>query len=95
MSRELADDNDAMELLTQELILPIHQLMKTAVGKIKPGLDEEKISLCVSSIVGQIFHFARCPEIMQTLAGRNDHNDWLSDVRQHIIEFSLKGLEEE
>ena len=95
MSRELSDDSDAMELLQQELMLPIHQLMKSAIAIIKPEMSEEKISLCISSTTGQVFHFVRCPDMLRALAGRLDETDWLKEIRNHIINFSLNGLEQE
>ncbi len=95
VSRQLAEDDDAMELLLQEMVTPIHQLLKNAIGKIYPKMPEAKISYCISSITGQIFHFLRCPGAFRTLAGHSETDDLRELVAEHIIEFSLKGIMEE
>jgi hypothetical protein len=95
ISRQLAEDDDAMELLLEELIVPIHLLMKSSIGKIQPRLEQDKLSLCIGSITGQIFHFLRFPSAFKTLAHLPAEADLREEMARHIIEFSLNGMIEE
>ena len=95
ISRQLADDDDAMELLLEELVVPIHQLMKTSIGEIEPQLDKNKLSLCIGSITGQIFHFIRFPSAFKTLVRLPEDKSLREAMIEHIVEFSLKGIKEE
>lgn len=95
ISHRLAEDDDAMELLLKELIVPIHLIVKKSMGDICPQLTQEKISLCIGSISGQIFHFLRFPSAFQMLVGLPEKSNLREQVIAHIIEFSLTGINEE
>lgn len=95
ISRRLADDDDAMELLFAELIAPIHLLVRDALGQICPGMGDEKLSLCIGSMTGQIFHYLRFPHAFQTLLGSPGEGTLRDAMVQHIIDFSMKGIGEE
>jgi len=95
ISRQLAEDDDAMELLLEELVIPIHQLMKSSLRQIDSQLDNNKLSLCIGSITGQIFHFLRFPQAFRTLVQLPKDKILREEMAKHIIEFSLKGIEEE
>jgi len=94
-SRHLADDDDAMELMFAELIAPIHLLVRDALGRICPKMGNEKLSLCVGSMTGQIFHYLRFPHAFQTLLGSLGEGALHDAMVQHIIDFSMKGIGEE
>lgn len=95
ISRHLADDDDAMELLFAELIAPIHLLVRDALGQIYPAMGKEKLSLCIGSMTGQIFHYLRFPHAFQTLLGSLEEGGLRDAMVQHIIDFSMKGIGEE
>ncbi len=95
ISRHLADDDDAMELLFEELIAPIHLQMRKTLGQICPGLDQGKLSLCIGSMTGQIFHYLRFPHAFNSLVNLPEGTSLREAMVQHIIEFSLKGIAEE
>ncbi len=95
IARELSDDSDAMELLMEELVIPVNALMKQAIHKARPQMDEKHIALCLSSITGQAFHFARCPAAIQSLTGETPSETQPGDLAKHIVEFSLRGIGEE
>ncbi len=95
ISRHFSEDEDAMELLLEELVIPIHQLMKRSIRQIDPQLDSNKLSLCIGSITGQIFHFLRFPHAFKTLVQLPENKILREEMAKHIIEFSLKGIQEE
>lgn len=95
MSRQFANDEDAIHLLLEELITPIHLLMKTSIAEICPHLEENRISLCIGSITGQIFHFLHFPYAFQAFLTLPPETSLRETAAEHIIEFSLRGIEEE
>ena len=95
VSRQLVEDGDAMELLQRKLIMPIHQLLIDEIARLRPGIPPERISFWISSVTGQIFHYIRCPETIQILAGFPPQTDLRESIAAHIINFSLCGMEQE
>lgn len=95
ITRQLAEDKDAVRLLLQELVTPVQQLLKDEIKQVCPDLSESKISFCISSITGQIFHYIRCPESFGILAETSESASHREEIAQHIIEFSLKGIQKE
>lgn len=94
-THQVAEDKDAMELLLQELIIPLHLLMRKTIKQSCPQLEQDKISLCIGSITGQIFHFLRFPSAFKTLINLPEGKNLREEMADHIISFSLKGIEEE
>ncbi len=95
VSRQLAEDGDAMELLLRKLVMPIHQLLVDEISGVRPEFPPENISFWVSSITGQIFHYIRCPETFNVLAGFSPQADLRESVAAHIVNFSLCGMQQE
>jgi len=95
IARQVAEDNDALELLSRELIMPTHQLIKDAICKIYPEMRPEEVSFHISSVIGQTFHYIRSPETYNLLAGIAEHVNLRETIAQHIIDFSLRGFQQE
>jgi hypothetical protein len=66
--------------------------LKEAVHKARPDLAGEKVSLCIVSLIGQMFHFVRAREIIKRVVGRGYSKEFLNEVVEHITDFSLKGM---
>ena len=94
ISQLLTDDDDAMELLLNQLIIPIHSTLKNTLAELVPQLDSNKLSLCIGSVTGQIFHFIRYPLAFKTLVELPPGSNLLEMAAKHIVAFSLKGFEE-
>jgi AcrR family transcriptional regulator len=95
ISRQMTEDNDAMELLARELVMPIHQLLIDAIAKICPAMSCKEISFYISSVTAQTFHYIRCPETFNILAGVPENINLRETIADHIIEFSLRGFQQE
>jgi len=93
VSNELSAGGPAADILVEELAAPLHSLLKRALRHACPGIPESRLSLCVSSISGQIFHFARAKDVIQALTGRKYDEEFLNDLVDHITQFSCRGLE--
>jgi AcrR family transcriptional regulator len=93
ISRDMSEGGMVTDILIEEMVAPVHKILKDAVRRARPDLSEEKISLCIISIGGQMFHFVRAREIIKRVTGHEYSKKFLNKVVEHIIEFSLKGME--
>ncbi len=90
--REMSPAGVASDLVTNELIAPIHKALLSAIRKVRPQLPEKHISRCVSSLSGQILHFIRFREVINTFVATGSDTEYIDAVTQHITEFSLRGI---
>lgn len=92
VSSEMSRSGIATDVLVKELVAPVHRVLKNAITRARPDLPEDKVSLCIVSIAGQVIHFVRAREIIKRLTGRGYSKEFLNDIVEHIADFSLKGM---
>ena len=90
--REMGPDAIASDLVATRLVRPIHHAFQQIIGKTCPGLDEEYISYCVSSVTGQVLHFIRAREILKIIRNPSQNLRFIEDTVRHITQFSLRGI---
>lgn len=94
MMREITRPTDTFRLISDEFITPflreIMDIFKPCLSHIK---SEDKLALSILSIFALMlsFNFARRPAAR--LAGQHDDEAFQGQVLQHIIAFSLNGLD--
>lgn len=91
-TEEMSEGGIATDVLFREISVPLHRVMKEAIRRARPGMSEEKASLCIFSITGQMFHFVRAREIVRRMVGRGYSREFIGEIVEHITEFSLKGI---
>ncbi len=91
-SQEMSEDGIATDILLSEAAEPAHKLLKEAVRSARPGLSDAGAALVVGSIAGQVLHFIRAKHVIQSLHGRQYDKDFINEIQEHIIGFSLKGM---
>ena len=90
--REMSPSGVASDLVTSELIAPIHKALLIAISRVRPNLPATYISRCISSLSGQILHFIRFREVINTFVETASEAEYIDEVTQHITEFSLRGI---
>ncbi len=90
--REMSPAGVASDLVTEELIAPIHKALLKAIRKVHPQLSEKHVSRCVSSLSGQILHFIRFRDVINTFVETGSEIEYIDQVTQHITDFSLRGI---
>ena len=90
--REMSPPGVASDLVTSELIAPIHKALLIAISRVRPNLPATYISRCISSLSGQILHFIRFREVINTFVATGSETEYIDAVTQHITEFSLRGI---
>ncbi len=90
--REMSPSGVASDLVTNKLIAPIHRALLNAILKVRPKLPETHISRCVSSLSGQVLHFIRFREVINTFVETGSETEYIDEVTHHITAFSLRGI---
>ncbi|GAB4388288.1 MAG: TetR family transcriptional regulator [Thermodesulfovibrionales bacterium] len=95
VSREMSHSGIATDIMVKEIAAPLHRLLKDAIKRARPHLSDEKASLCIISVTGQMFHFVRAREIIKRITGHGYTKEFVDEVVEHITEFSLRGIGQE
>ncbi|MDH3997569.1 MAG: TetR/AcrR family transcriptional regulator [Desulfuromonadales bacterium] len=92
--RELGPDAIAGDLVTSLLVAPIHRIFQKMLLQLCPEIEPKRLSLCISSISGQVLHFVQLQEALREMHTQPSDELFLEEIIQHIAEFSLHGLKE-
>jgi AcrR family transcriptional regulator len=93
MQREMLDPSDALPIVVAEFIAPMMDETATIVRRLAPGLDDERLRWCVSSIIGQaIFYRFTMPASLRVLGLRAFSPAYARRLAAHIATFSTGGI---
>ena len=93
LANEISEDGKATDVLLDVVVMPAHKILRAAIRKAHPDIDEDRMILSVISTSGQVFHFIRARALVTRLTGKDYSPEFVSQVVEHIIEFSLLGLQ--
>jgi AcrR family transcriptional regulator len=94
MARELAQPTEAFELLAQQVIRPFFKELADLFRLFMPeGLDEERLMLNILSIFAMVLYFNFARVAVSRITGRKYDSAFKARLVEHIMEFSLKGLD--
>jgi AcrR family transcriptional regulator len=91
-SDEMSEQGIASDILVEEAATPCHTALKEAVLAARPNITEEKASLIIASVFGQMYHFVRARHVITHVSGKEYNDEFIKDIIDHIVEFSLKGI---
>lgn len=84
LSREMLDQRLGSDIFLHEVIVPVRDAFRSALDKVFPGLSEQNVMMCMTSIVGQMMHL----HIMHKMFfGINRDN--LENMPEHFRNFDL------
>ena len=92
ITSEMSENAIAQDILMEETVFPVHKMLRENIKRAHPSLADEKVALCISSILGQIFHFVRARSIICKTAGHDYDQEFISNIIDHITEFSIRGI---
>jgi AcrR family transcriptional regulator len=93
MARECMERHLPVTMFTKEVIQPTMSVMRTALVRICPELDESMIPLLTFSLVGQLVHVVHIRAIFEQ--GEEDLDLPVFDLGKaidHIVNFSAAGI---
>jgi len=95
LQREMTDPSEALPLIVEEFITPMHRAMERLVARLVPTLRPAEIERCVIGIFGQVvFYRFAMPFLLALLGGRVEAPGFTREVAEHIVEFSLGGMKQ-
>ena len=94
LHREMASPTLALDRITEEVLLPQNQYMRTVIQKLEgAGFDDPQLRLCKNSIISQcaFYNFSR-PLRECVIGKKNMTEEEIQRIAHHIAIFSLGGL---
>ena len=94
MLREMLDPSDALPIVVAEFVEPMLRETAAIVRRLAPGLDEERLRLCVTSIMGQaVFYRATLPVTLRVFGlGESFTPAFIRRLASHVADFSTGGI---
>lgn len=92
MGREMQSPRPASAPLLMEHVRPYVTHLMACLQILRPDLDENALFAMGVSIQGLMLHFRNSLGIIRLIKGNPDYPENLSEVVQHHIDFSLRGL---
>ena len=92
MARELASPSEALDLMLQEVQIPLYRMVGERLTPYLPPEERAKLPLMLLSVSGQIMHFSLARQLVGRLTGKPYDHELVDELVEHIVEFSLKGM---
>ncbi len=94
MQREMCDPSEALPVIVDEFIVPRLGEMRAIIAHLAPKLDPATIDRCVFSLIGQVLLYRfMMPAMLLMLGWREYPRGFTRQLADHIVEFSLGGLD--
>ena len=95
MAREMAEPTRAFDHIVKEVMYPLNKLLARIVREIVgTPVNEETISLCCASIMGQCVYYWNAQYISELFQRDMCSREEIRRIADHITRLSLKGLGE-
>ena len=93
MVREMFKPTEAFELVAVQVMGPFFKELSDLLRPlIKKGQGQERLDLNILSIFAMVLYFNFARAAVKHVTGREYDQDFKSQLVEHIVEFSLKGL---
>ncbi len=93
MQRELSHPGKALEMVVAEVVRPYqNQLADLIRPNLPPAIEEERLRLCLLSILGMTIYFTFARPAVSMVIGREYSSEFKARLIEHITEFAVKGL---
>jgi hypothetical protein len=90
----MLDPSDALPIVVAEFIAPMMDETAAVIRRLAPGLDDETVRWCVSSVIGQaIFYRFTMPASLRVLGLSAFSPAYARRLAAHIATFSTGGVE--
>lgn len=94
MAREVAEPTSAFHLMIENAIRPIHEILAGIVRELMGNGkgDDDRVSLCVLSIIGQCLFYQQARPVVANIYGRTYGSHEIEQIAAHITQFSLEAV---
>lgn len=93
MQRELSHPGYALKMVVEEVMTPYNLQLRDLIRPNLPAnTDEERLRLCILSIIGMTLYFTFARPAVSMFMGHDYDEQFKSLLIEHITSFALKGL---
>lgn len=93
MQRELVCPGEALKMVVNEAMRPYQQQLADLIRpNLPPGTDEERLRLCLLSILGMTIYFTFARPAVAMVLGHDYNPRFKAVLVNHITSFALNGL---
>ncbi len=94
MTRELGQPTEAFELVAEQVMRPFFKgVADTLRSAVPEGLGKERLMLNILSMFAMVLYFNFARVAVSRITGREYDSAFKATLVEHIVDFSLKGLE--
>jgi AcrR family transcriptional regulator len=94
MAREFIEPTAALDQMIDEAIKPLyHSLSAILTDLLGPSGNEDRVRMCLMSIVGQCIYYFHVRPVIEKIYQREFGPKDLEQLSEHITRFSLGGIE--
>jgi len=93
LAREMTEPTEAFKLISRHAVQPLIELLTERLSSCFPRLSPEELSFAAMSLFAQIIYFNFARAKVTAITGRQYDRHFKERLVNHIVEFSLKGLE--
>ncbi len=95
LAREFIEPTGALDVLIEESIKPSFYLLSSIVREVlENNCADPEVELCTMSILGQCLYFRNAQPIIFRLRNKDAFSEKdIKEIAEHIINFSLKALD--
>jgi AcrR family transcriptional regulator len=94
MLREMVEPTAALDKVVNDTIRPTFQGLSMIIAKLVPGLNDEQLRLCTTSVLGQCLMHRHCEPVLARLFPSQACPcvESLERLADHVYRFSIAGL---
>jgi len=93
MQREMANPSEALNIVVKEVIQPTHKSIRELIKPFLPDdVSVEKLSLSIFSSISMILYFGFARPVVSRVMNQEFDEKFKSHVIDHIVSFSLNGI---
>jgi AcrR family transcriptional regulator len=95
LAREVAEPTSAFHLMIENAVRPIHVILAGIVRELMGNgrADDDRVSLCVLSIIGQCLFYQQARPVVATIYGHTYDTREIEQIAGHITQFSLHAIQ--
>lgn len=90
--REISSPGLGFEIVLQELVIPTRKILANMIKAAYPRIGEEEAGFCVTTLFGQLTHYARARKLISMQYGREYDPEMIESICNHIVAFTMGGI---
>jgi AcrR family transcriptional regulator len=81
-----------VDVIIEEMARPLREALGGMIRVAEPSVTDERVVLCLTSIMGQVLHFVQGREFIERMTGRTYDEAFMAAMLDHMADFSFRGI---